>query len=88
MSKTVVLELADGAFSMFPNGPGELMRELRRAAAMKVRNQQTLSNEGRRIRRLKPYDFIHALARFRVSPIQERPEELAEGLARARSIGH
>jgi hypothetical protein len=29
---------------------------------------------------LSGYEFIHALARFEVSPIQETPEELAEDL--------
>lgn len=83
MSKQVVIELPESAFSALRTEPEELGRELRLAAAVKWYELGKLSQaKAAEIAGLSRSDFIHALARFDVSPIQETAEELAEGLAR------
>ena len=83
MSKRLVLELPDGAFSAFRSDPDELGRELRLAAAAKWYELGKLSQaKAAEFAGLSRYEFIDALARFQVSPIQETAAELAEGLAR------
>ena len=83
MSKQLVLDLPDGAFSVFRSSPDELAQELRLTAAVKWYELGKLSQEkAAEIAGLSRYDFIHALSRFEVSPIQETAKELAEGLAR------
>jgi hypothetical protein len=83
MSKQVVLDLPESAFSAFRVGPAELGREMRLAAAVKWYELGKLSQaKAAEFAGLSRYEFIHALARFEVSPVQETPEELAGGLAR------
>ncbi len=83
MTKQLVLDLPEGAFSAFRSGPEELGRELRLAAAVKWYELGRLSQaKAAEFAGLSRYAFIHELARFQVSPIQETIEELAEGLAR------
>jgi len=77
------LELPEGAFSALRAEPAELGRELRLAAAAKWYELGKLSQaKAAELAGLSRYEFIHALARFEVSPIQETVEEIAEGLAR------
>jgi predicted HTH domain antitoxin len=83
MSRQVVLELPEGAFSALRSEPAELGRELRLVAAVKWYELGTLSQaKAAELAGLSRYEFIHALARFEVSPLQESAEEIAEGLAR------
>ena len=83
MSKQVVLELPEGSFSALRRDPAELGRELRLVAAVKWYELGTLSQaKAAELAGLSRYEFIHALARFEVSPLQESVEEIAEGLAR------
>jgi hypothetical protein len=83
MSKQVVLDLPESAFSAFRVGPAELGREMRLAAAVKWFQLGRLSQaKAAEVAGLSRSEFIHELARFQVSPIQETIEELAEGLAR------
>jgi len=83
MSKQLVIDLPEGAFSVFRSTPDELARELRLTAAVKWYELGKLSQEkAAEIAGLSRYDFIQSLGRFEVSPIQESAEELAEGLAR------
>jgi predicted HTH domain antitoxin len=85
MSQQVVLELPDGAFSAFRSEPAEFARELRLAAAVKWYELGRLSQaKAAELAGLSRHDFILALARFEVSPLQETLEELAEGLTRER----
>lgn len=88
MSKQVVLDLPDGTFSALRSDPVEMGRELRLAAAVKWYEVGWLSQEkAAELAGLSRSDFIQALARFQVSPIQETVEELAEGLAREQPMG-
>ncbi|MDA1272961.1 MAG: UPF0175 family protein [Verrucomicrobia bacterium] len=83
MSKRLVMDLPEGAFSVFRSTPDELARELRLTAAVKWYELGKLSQEkAAEIAGLSRYDFIQSLSRFEVSPIQESAEELAGGLAR------
>lgn len=83
MSKQVVLDLPEGAFSALRSEPAELGRELRLAAAVKWYELGKLSQaKAAELAGLSRYEFIHALARFEVTPFQESVEEMAEGLAR------
>ena len=77
------MDLPEGAFSALRSEPAELARELRLAAATKWYELGRLSQaKAAELAGLSRYEFIHALARFEVSPFQETAEEIAEGLAR------
>ena len=83
MSKQLILDLPEDAFSAFRASPEEFAQELRLAAAVKWFEIGKLSqSKAAEIAGLSRYDFIHALARFGVSPLQETVKELAAGLAR------
>ena len=82
MSKQVVLDLPEGAFSALRSEPAELGRELRLAAAVKWYELGKLSQaRAAEVAGLSRYEFIQALARFEVTPFQETVEEIARGLA-------
>ena len=77
------MDLPEGTFSALRSDPAELGRELRLVAAVKWYELGRLSQaKAAELAGLSRYDFIHALARFEVSPFQETVEEIAEGLAR------
>ena len=83
MSRQVVIDLPDGAFSALRTEPAEFAQEMRLAAAVKWFELGRLSQaKAAEIAGLSRYEFIHELTRLGVSPIQETVEELAEGLAR------
>jgi len=83
MSRQVIMDLPEGTFSALRSDPAELGRELRLVAAVKWYELGRLSQaKAAELAGLSRYDFIHALARFEVSPFQETVEEIAEGLAR------
>jgi hypothetical protein len=83
MSRQVVMDLPESAFSAFRVEPAELAREMRLAAGAKWYELGRLSQaKAAEFAGLSRSDFIDALARFNVSPIQETLEELSEGLAR------
>jgi len=78
------MELPEGAFSALRVEPAELAREMRLAAAVKWYELGRLSQDkAAELAGLSRIEFIDALGRFKVSPIQETLEELAEGLSRA-----
>jgi len=85
MSRQVVLDLPEEAFSALRCEPAELGREMRLAASVKWYELGKLSQaKAAEFAGLSRYEFIQALARFQVSPLQETIEEVAEGLARER----
>lgn len=78
-----MLDVPEGAFSIFRTSPAEFGMELRLAAAVKWYEMGRLSQaKAAELAGLSRHDFIHELKRFGVSPIQETVEEIAEGLAR------
>jgi len=83
MSKQVVLDLPESAFSAFRTEPAEFAGELRLAAAVKWYELGKLSQaKAAELAGLSRSEFLRALGRFEVSPFQETVQELAEGLAR------
>jgi predicted HTH domain antitoxin len=85
MSKQVIVELPEGAFSAFRSEPAELGREMRLAASVKWYELGRLTQaKAAEFAGLSRYEFIHALGRFGASPLQETVEELAETLNRER----
>ena len=79
MSKQVVLDLPEGAFSALRSEPAELGRELRLAAAVKWYEMRLVS-QGRaaEIAGLSRAAFLEALNRFGVSALQYSAEEVTE----------
>ena len=84
MPKTLTLELPDDAFSALRTSPEEFGRELRLAAAIKWYETERLSQgKAAEIAGLSRSDFIEALSRYGVSPIQVSPSELEADVGRA-----
>jgi hypothetical protein len=83
MSQQLVVEIPDGFFAALDTDSASIGKELRVAAAAKWYEIGKLSQaKAAEFAGLTRYDFIQALARLKVSPIQETVEELAAGLAR------
>lgn len=77
MPKTLTLEFPDDAFSALRSSPEEFGRELRLAAAIKWYEMERISQgKAAEISGLSRSDFIDALSRYGVSPIQVSPSEL------------
>ena len=81
MNRQITPNIPEGAFSALRSEPEEFAKELRIAAAVKWYELGKLSqSKAAELAGLSRYEFIHSLARYEVSPIQETIEELAEGL--------
>lgn len=77
MPKTLVLELPDDAFSALRSSPDEFGRELRLAAAVKWYEMERVSQgKAAEIAGLSRSEFIEALGRYGVSPVQGSPADL------------
>lgn len=84
MPKTLTLELPDDAFSALRASPDEFGRELRLAAAIKWYEMERLSQgKAAEIAGRSRSEFIEALSRYGVSPIQVTPSELESDVGRA-----
>jgi predicted HTH domain antitoxin len=83
MSVNVSIDLPEGAFSALRKTPEMFVVEMRLAAAIKWYEAGMISqSKGAEIAGVSRQEFIDALARFKVSPFQDTPEQLAEELAR------
>ena len=77
MNVHVELDLPEEAFSSLRITPERFVRELRLAAATKWYEMGLLSqSKGAEVAGVNRQEFVEALARFRVSPVQATPEEL------------
>ena len=77
--QTVSINLPETAFAALRKAPDEFVREMRIAAAVKWYEVGELSQgKAAEVAGLTRAEFINALARFKVSPLQYTAEELAE----------
>ena len=78
MSVHIELDLPEEAFSSLRTTPERFVHELRMAAAAKWYEMGLLSqSKGAEIAGVSRQEFVEALRRFGVSPVQSSPEELA-----------
>ncbi len=81
---TVSIEIPDTAFAALRKSPDDFVREMRIAAAVKWYELGELSQgKAAEIAGLTRAEFINALTRFRVSPLQYTAAEMEKELAGA-----
>ena len=77
----LIVQLPESAFATLRKDPGEFASEMRIAAAVKWYELGMISQEkATEIAGLSRAEFITALNRLHVSPLQYSPEELREEL--------
>ena len=82
MSVALRLDMPDSAFSALHKSPSEFASELRLAASVKWYEMAIISQEkGAEIAGLSRVEFVEALGRFRVSPLQYSAAEVEAELA-------
>lgn len=83
MSTQITIDLPEDAFSALRRSPEDFVKEMRLAAASKWYEIGLVSqSKAAELAGVSRERFVEALSRFRVSPFQETPEELAEELNR------
>jgi len=88
MAVQVSIELPENAFSVLRMNPDSFVKEMRLAAAVKWYEMGTVSqSKGAEIAGVSRREFLDGLARFKVSPFQVTPEQLAEELERGWETG-
>ncbi len=82
MSTQIALELPDEVFSALKEDPENFGKELRLAAAVKWYEIGRISQErAAQIAGLSRQEFIEALYRFKVSPVQYEKEEIEKEIS-------
>ncbi len=84
MSVRVSLDLPEDAFSALRMTPESFVKEMRLAAAVKWYELGVLSqSKAAEVAGVTRHEFLVVLSRFKVSPFQTSPEQLAQELGRA-----
>lgn len=79
--QTISVEIPTTTFAALSESPSEFVNEMRVAAAVKWYEMGRLSQgKAAEVAGLSRSAFIEALSRFKVSPIQITPDELAREL--------
>lgn len=82
MTVQIRIELPEGAFSALRSSPEVFAKEMRLAAAVKWYEIGMISqSKAAEIADVSRHEFLEALSRYKVSPFQVTPEDLAEELA-------
>ena len=84
MSVRVTVELPEDVFSALRTTPEGFVAEMRLAAAVKWYEMGSLSqSKAAEVAGVTRHERLDALSRFRVSPFQTSPDQLAHELGRA-----
>ena len=84
MSVQVTIDLPEDAFSALKMPPDSFVKEMRLAAAVKWYESGMVSqSKGAELAGVSRQEFLEGLNRFKVSPFQTSPEELARELSDA-----
>lgn len=79
--QTVILEIPTTTFAALGESPDEFIHEMRIVAAVKWYELGKLSQgKAAEVAGLSRFEFIEALSKFKVSPIQITAEELSKEL--------
>ncbi len=84
MTVRVSMELPEDAFSALRTSPEDFVEEMRLAASVKWYELGLLSQaKAAEVAGVSRFEFLEALSRFKVSPFQTSPDQLARELGRA-----